>query len=313
MPHATGDLLLRLGTRGSVLALAQSRLVARSLEQAYPGLRVELVVVRTSGDEIADRPLHELGGKGLFTREIEQALLAGSVDLAVHSFKDLPVTMPLVDQSELIVAAVPPREDPRDALVSSAISRLIDLPDSARIGTGSLRRRCQLLSIRPDLEILPIRGNIDTRLRKLRAGEFDALVLAIAGLKRSGLFDAAVVHPMEEMLPAPGQGALALQCRRDDRRTQQLLAGVHDPRTATCVTAERELVRLLEGDCHSPIAALAEHTSQGLKLVARVGARDGRPPVICAEAIGPAEHPEALSRRVFEQLAAQNAHTLLHR
>ena len=305
---------LRLGTRGSLLARAQSGLVARKLEQAHPGLKVELVIVRTTGDQIADRPLHELGGKGLFTRELEQALLSGAIDFAVHSFKDVPVTMPLVDQSELIVAAAPEREDPRDVLVSITASRLSELPASAKVGTGSLRRRCQILALRPDLRIEPIRGNIDTRLRKLREGAFDALILALAGLKRANLFDPGMMHPIDarELLPAPGQGALSLQCRRDDRRTRELLAALDDPISRTQITAERELVRLLEGDCQSPIAALAEVKADELSLRAAVGGRGGAPPVIIASAQGSSNDPATVARHVFDKLQRQNVQKLLH-
>lgn len=306
--------ILRLGTRGSLLARAQSGMVARWLEEKHPGLKVELVLFRTSGDQIADRPLHEFGGKGLFTKELEQALLAGSIDFAVHSFKDVPVTMPLVDQSDLFIAAVPAREDPRDVLISPRGLQLSELPRSGRVGTGSLRRRSQLLAFRPDLNIEPIRGNIDTRLRKCIAGEYDAIVLAMAGVKRAGLFDSKTMKPIEpaELLPAAGQGALALQCRRDDGMTAQILAILDDPISAACVSAERELVRLLEGDCHSPIAALAEPHGNGFMLRAAVGGRDGNPPLIGASEQIASLDPVSLAQTVFSKLALQNARKLLH-
>ena len=217
--------ILRLGTRGSLLARKQSRIVARTMEQTHPGLQVEEIVFVTSGDVIADRPLHEAGGKGLFTKELELALLSGGIDFAVHSYKDMPVTEPLVDQDDLVIAAVPPREDARDILVSVAARSLGELRRSARIGTGSLRRRSQLLAHRPDLVIEPIRGNIDTRVRKLREGLlYDAIVLALAGVKRAELFDGGIMTPLEEsqMVPAAGQGALgaAVPARRPpDART----------------------------------------------------------------------------------------------
>jgi hydroxymethylbilane synthase len=306
--------VLRLGTRGSLLAQAQSGWVARQLEQAHPGLRVELTVVRTSGDQIAERPLHEFGGKGLFTKELEEALLAGSVDFAVHSLKDVPVTMPLVEQQALIVAAMPAREDPRDVLVSMAAYSLDALPKGAKVGTGSLRRRCQLLARRPDLQILPIRGNIDTRIRKLKSGAFDAVILAAAGLKRSGLFDHSIMRPIDadEMLPAAAQGALSLQCRRDDDRTRSLLGALMDPATEVRITAERELVRLLNGDCHSPIAAFAELRQDELTLRAAVGARGGDTPVLTAASSGPAANPGAVAQQVFDILRQQNVMQLLH-
>jgi hydroxymethylbilane synthase len=304
--------VLRLGTRGSLLARAQSGLVARLLEQHHPGLRVEIIVLRTTGDQITDKPLYEFGGKGLFTKELEQALLATSIDFAVHSFKDVPVTMPLVDQTDLVVAAVPKREDPRDVLVSKSARSLKGLGERAHVGTGSLRRRAQLLHLRPDLIVEPIRGNIDTRLRKCLSGEYDGVILAMAGLKRAGLFDESTMFALEpaEMLPSPAQGALALQCRREDPRTRELLSVLNDPVTAACVSAEREVVQLLKGDCHSPIGALAESCDAGFKLTALIGAREGKPPVIIAS--HSARYPLLLARKVVEILAEQGAMAILH-
>src|SRR3954469_3456163 len=175
---------LRLGTRGSLLARSQSQMIADELMRLHPGLRVELIIIKTSGDQVQDKPLADIGGKGLFTKELEQALLDRHVDFAVHSFKDVPVTMPLVDQADLIIAAVPKREVPFDALISLKAKSIADLPQGAKIGTGSLRRRAQLLELRPDLVIENIRGNVDTRVRKMKSGEFDAVILAVAGLRR---------------------------------------------------------------------------------------------------------------------------------
>jgi len=303
---------LRLGTRGSLLARAQSRLVADSLRQLHPGLRIDEVVYKTTGDAIADRPLHDLGGKGLFTKELEQALLNREIDFAVHSFKDLPVTLPLVEQANLIIAAVPVREDARDLLVSGGAKRIADLPPGARVGTGSLRRRCQILACRGDLIVEPVRGNIDTRLRKFRDGHFDAIVLAMAGVRRAGLFDPAIMTPLDEseMLAAPGQGALALQCRRDDSSTADLLAAMNDPATAAAVAAERELVRLLGGDCLSPIAAQAHASGQIFRLKAVVGGRGGQLPVLHAAAEGP--DPVSAAKSVYNSLSQHGATRLLH-
>jgi hydroxymethylbilane synthase len=303
--------ILRLGTRGSLLARTQSQLVADELMRRRPGLRVELVTVRTTGDRITDRPLHEMGGKGLFTKELEQALLAKDVDFAVHSFKDVPVTMPLVDTSDLVIAAVPKREDPRDVVVMRDPSKG-PLPHQARVGTSSLRRQAQLLELGNDFTILPLRGNIDTRLRKVRDGEYDVVVLAMAGLMRAGLFDALFMKPLDPgkaMLPAAAQGALALQCRADDARTRDLLTTLNDPATAACVAAERGVVRALNGDCHSPIAALAtvDAADGQMSLLAAVGARDGRPPVVRAEASGPAADAPALVSRVVKLLLSRGA------
>ena len=249
----------------------------------------------------------------MFTRELEQALLAGSIDFAVHSFKDVPVTMPLVEQNELMVAAVPPREDPRDVLISAKATNLRELTEGARVATGSLRRRSQLLSLRLDVQICPMRGNIDTRLRKFRECGFDALILAMAGIRRAGLFDPASMHAIDpaDMLPAPAQGALALQCRRRDERTRGLLSILNDSTTAVCVGAERDLVRLLEGDCHSPIGALAQVGRDGMHLRAAVGARDGQPPILAAEARGPADAWEGLVRQLFEDLSVKGVRRML--
>jgi hydroxymethylbilane synthase len=311
MPESNRQ-ILRLGTRGSLLARAQSGSIARLLEQHHPGLRVEMIVLRTTGDQITDKPLYEFGGKGLFTKELEQALLANSIDFAVHSFKDVPVTMPLVDQADLIVAAVPVREDPRDVMVSAKAMSIDQLPRGARVGTGSLRRRAQLLGLRPDLIVEPIRGNIDTRLRKCLAGEFDAMILAMAGVKRAGLFEAATMHALEPaiLLPAPAQGALALQSRRGDSRVRKLLSVLDDPTTSACVLAERELVQLLKGDCHSPIGALAERGETGLQMTAVVAARGGEPPLLTASASDP--DPIVLSRKIFKLLSEQGAMDILH-
>ena len=304
---------LRLGARGSLLSRLQSGLVAKALEAAHPGLTVELVIVSTSGDQIQDRPLHEFGGKGLFTKELELALLRGDVDFAVHSYKDVPVTMPLVDIAELIIVAVPQREDPRDVLASTIAKSVSELPKGAKVGTGSLRRQAQLLALRPDLTILPIRGNVDTRLRKLKSGDYDAVVLAYSGLKRSNLFDASFMAPIppEQMLPAAGQGALALQCRRDNQQARDLLAVMNHPDTATAVNMEREIVRLLDGDCHSPIAALATVNASKITLSANVAGRDGKPPLLRAHAELPAARAAELSVQVIAQLKSQGAHTLL--
>ena len=302
--------VLRLGTRGSLLARTQSQLVADELVRRHPGLRIELVTIRTSGDRITDRPLYDVGGKGLFTKELEQALLAEEVDFAVHSFKDVPVTMPLVDTADLVIAAVPTRADPRDVLVMHDPSRA-DLPDGAKVGTTSLRRRAQLLEAGSNLTILPLRGNIDTRLRKVRDGEYDAIVLAMAGLLRAKLYDPSCMKALdpESMLPAPAQGALALQCRRGDSRTRDLLAAVDDANTAACVAAERRVVAALNGDCHSPIAALAEIGVGGgeMRLRAAVAGRDGLPPVVRASVRGPASDAAGLVAEAVRLLFSRGA------
>ncbi len=261
--------LLRLATRGSRLALAQSRWVARRLEALHPGLRCALVLFRTQGDRRRDRPLPEIGGKGLFTAELEAALRAGEVELAVHSLKDLPTELP----SDLGLAAVPAREDPADLLITLDGRSLEELPRGARVGTGSPRRRAQLLALRPDLEVVPVRGNVDTRLRKLREGSFDALVLAAAGLRRLGLEVRAVPLPI---LPAPGQGALGVEARTDRTDVWVLLAALDDPAARAETTAERAFLEGLGGGCAVPVAARGRVVDGRLRLVGRILDPDGR-------------------------------------
>lgn len=305
--------VLKLGTRGSMLARMQSQSVADELMRRRPDVRVELVIISTTGDRIQDRPLNELGGKGLFTKELELALLNRRVDFAVHSYKDVPVTEPLVAQDKLVIAAVPKREIAADVLITRDCSKLDALRQGACVATGSMRRRCQLLVARPDLELVPLRGNVDTRLRKLRDGEFDAIVLAYAGVHRAKLFDEKTMQllPADVCLPAPGQGALALQCRSDDAAARDALDVLSDPSTATCVDAERRLVQLLEGDCHSPIAAWARIDRNLLTLEAAVGKRDGSPPVLRAFATGASTDAASVVDSVFEDLRARGVMPLL--
>ncbi len=306
---------LRLGTRGSRLARMQSDGVAQALEAITPGLRVESIFITTSGDQIQDRPLHDIGGKGLFTKEIERALLDGRIDVAVHSFKDVPVTQPLVEQSNLVFAAVPAREDARDVLVAGVARSIDTLPVGARVGTGSLRRRCQLLARRADLVVEMIRGNIDTRLRKLHEGQYDAIVLALAGLRRADLFDGATMFPidLDQMVPSPGQGALAVQCRADDARAREILKHLNDRPTEACVQIERELVQKLDGDCQSPIAAFATVTSRTIELISAVGARGGDGPVVTSRVQADASERHLLASLAYDSLCEQGALGLLAR
>ncbi len=289
MATTTGKNILKVGTRASLLARTQTGWVVNLLKARWPHLQIELVLISSSGDKIQDRPLHEFGGKGLFTKELEIALLEKQVDLAVHSLKDVPVTMPLVDVGSLTFAAVPAREDPRDALISRKYLSVDELPPNARVGTGSLRRRCQLLDRRPELQILPLRGNIDTRVRKLKAGDYDAVVLAMAGLKRANLFEPNCMSPIptDVMLPAAAQGALALQCRADDSETRRIASVLDDAATRQCVAAERLLVQALNGDCHSPIAAHATLEGETMTLQGVLGGPDGSLPVKRASVAGP--------------------------
>jgi hydroxymethylbilane synthase len=249
---------LTYATRRSALALAQCRAFVDRVRAARPDVELVELQIVTSGDKIQDRPLSEVGGKGLFVKEIEEALLDGRADFAVHSIKDVPGVLP----DGLSLACVPARVDPRDALVAPRHRTLEALPHGARVGTSSLRRMVALRAARPDLVVVPMRGNVDTRLRKVGAGECDAIVLAMAGLTRLGL-EGRATEPLapEVMLPAVGQGALGVETRTDDADTRRLLASLHDGITATCVAAERGVMIALQGDCRTPIAAYAEEGS----------------------------------------------------
>jgi hydroxymethylbilane synthase len=300
----SGSVALRIGTRGSPLALAQAAMVRARLAEAH-GLapeRIEVRTIRTTGDTIRDRPLSELGGKGLFTKEIEEALAAGDVDLAVHSAKDMPTVLP----DGLIIAAVLPREDPRDVLISRKANSLRTLPANAVVGTASLRRQAQVLALRPDLKVVPLRGNVETRLRKLEAGEADATLLALAGLKRLDLAGrATAILSTEEMLPAVGQGAICIEIRADDEDLRRLLAPLDDRATAVCVTAERACLAELDGSCHTPIAALAElESGESLRLRALIALPDGSS-VHRDERRGPVNDAEALGRAAGRALKAR--------
>ena len=252
---------IRIGTRGSPLAVAQAREVEARLEAAHGAsqgagkLAFEVRIIKTTGDRIQDRPLAEAGGKGLFTKEIEEALLAREVDIAVHSMKDMPTVLP----AGLTLAAFLPREDVRDALISPKAASLADLPRGAVVATSSLRRQAQVRHLRPDLRVVPMRGNVETRLRKLAEGAADATLLALAGLNRLGLADrAAGPVPVEQMLPAVAQGAIGVEIRADDQEMAQFLAPLNHEPTALAVAAERVFLARLEGSCRTPIAALGE-------------------------------------------------------
>ena len=269
--------LVRIGTRRSKLALTQSGMMQRAIGRALGVAEadiaeaVPLVEIVTTGDRVQDRRLMEIGGKALFTKEIEEALLEGRIDVAVHSMKDVPAEPP----PGLCIAAVPPREDPRDAFVSDAFATFADLPAGARLGTASLRRQAQALALRPDLTIEMLRGNVDTRLRKLAEGEFDAILLAVSGLNRLG-FESVIRErlALDDFLPAPGQGALALQTRTDDRGAAWV-AALDDPATALAVAAERGAMTALEGSCRTAIGAHAEIAAGKLRLTTEMLAPDG--------------------------------------
>ena len=265
-----------VATRRSALALAQCRALMDRLRAAHPGIAIREEHVVTSGDRIQDRPLADIGGKGLFVKEIEEALLEGRADFAVHSIKDVPGALP----SGLAIVCVPSREDPRDALIAPKFGSLASLPSGARVGTSSLRRIVHLRAARPDLVFLPMRGNVDTRLAKLERGDCDAIVLACAGLNRLGLASRAteILSP-EVSLPAVGQGALGVEARESDDVTRGFLSALHDAPTATCVAAERGVLLAVGGDCKTPLAAYAERVStpsgDSLRLRAMLSEPDG--------------------------------------
>jgi hydroxymethylbilane synthase len=288
---------IRIGTRGSALALAQTSWVKAKLEQKYPEARVESIVIKTSGDRFVDIPAQAIGGKGIFTKEIEDAILRGEIDLAVHSMKDLPTELP----PGLVVAAVPEREDPRDVLVSSAGKKLDELSSAAMIGTGSLRRRAQILYYRSDLSVVPIRGNIDTRLKKLDAGEVDALVMAAAGLKRIGRQDRIVEFIPERIcVNAVAQGALGLESRVEGRIREQL-SFLHHGATSMEVAAERAFLKRLGGGCHVPVGARAMVAGDDLKLIGVVANPDGTS-LYRDEIAGRAENGAHLGQALAERL-----------
>jgi hydroxymethylbilane synthase len=271
---ATAKSLLRIGSRGSPLALVQARQAQSAIAEAC-GIApeaIEIKIIRTTGDKVQDRPLAELGGKALFTKEIEEALLADAIDLAVHSSKDLPGVLP----DGLTVAAFLPREDPRDALVGGKATSLRALPRNALVGTASPRRQALLKRLRPDLRVAPLRGNVETRLRKIEAGAMDATVLAVAGLKRLGLLAAAsAVLEIEEFLPAVGQGAIAIETRVDDAKTRALLGPINDAITATALAAERAFLAALGGSCRTPIAGHARVNGDTVNFRGLIAMPDG--------------------------------------
>jgi hydroxymethylbilane synthase len=288
--------LLRLGTRGSKLALTQAGLVRDALAIAVPALAasdaIEIVAIKTTGDAIQDRPLSEAGGKGLFVKEIEEALLAGRIDAAVHSMKDMPAAQP----DRLVISAFLPREDARDALIAGEVKRIADLRRGAVVGTSALRRRAQLLHRRPDLQIVNLRGNVDTRLAKREAGIVEATVLALAGLKRLGVAHVGTPVPEDEMLPAVGQGAVCIECRQDDARTRAWLTAIDHAPTATCVAAEHAMLAVLDGSCRTPIAGHAIITTEGLLHLRGLIVKPDGSELIATERRGAAADAEAMGR-----------------
>jgi len=298
---------LRIATRKSQLALWQAEYVRDVLLQYHPDLNVELVKMTTQGDKILDTPLAKVGGKGLFVKELEAGLLSGDADIAVHSMKDVPVELP----KGLHLSVICPREDPRDAFVSKNYASFESLPKGARLGTSSLRRQCQLAAQRPDLNIIDLRGNVNTRLQKLDAGDYDAIILAAAGLKRLGMQDRITETLSPEIsLPAIGQGAVGIECRVDDDWVNELLAPLNDRDTAIRVRAERALNHRLQGGCQVPIAGYAELSHGVILLRGLVGTVDGSK-IIHGEIAGQPEDAEYLGRVLAEDLLSRGADKIL--
>jgi hydroxymethylbilane synthase len=300
---------LRIGTRGSKLALVQSEWVKKEVEGRHPEVRVDLVKIKTKGDKILDAPLSKVGGKGLFVKEIEEALLRKEVDLAVHSMKDVPAEL----EKGLKLSVYPKREDPRDAFVSSRFRTVQDLPKGASVGTSSLRRSAQFLHMRPDLRIVPLRGNVDTRLRKLDNGELQAIVLAAAGLRRLGLSEriTAFLSP-EVVLPAIGQGVLGLEVREKDRETQDLISFLNDPETEVAARAERAFLKELEGGCQVPLAGYARVEKDRIVLDGMVAELDGSV-ILRQQRSGSKAKPEEIGKALARELKAAGADRILEK
>jgi len=298
---------LRLGTRKSQLALWQAEYVRAQLMRHHPGLRVELVTMTTEGDRILDRSLAKIGGKGLFIKELEQGLLENHTDIAVHSMKDVTATLP----PTLHIPVVCEREDPRDAFISNQYNTLAALPKGARVGTSSLRRQCQLREAYPHLDILTLRGNVNTRLSKLDAGEYEAILLAVAGVKRLGM-EARIRERLDTAvsLPAVGQGAVSIECRIDDKATNELIAPLNHRATQLCVTAERAMNAHLDGGCQVPIGGFAELHGDILHLRGLVGEPDGSR-LLRAEIRGASARAETLGAQLAQELLAKGAKAIL--
>ena len=298
---------LRIATRKSPLAIWQAEHVRQRLQVLQPGLVVELVTMSTQGDRVLDSPLAKIGGKGLFVKELENGMLEGRADIAVHSMKDVPAELP----EGLEIGAILEREDPRDAFVSNTYAGIEALPRGARVGTSSLRRQCQLREVRPDLEILDLRGNVNTRLSKLDNGDYDAIVLASAGLKRLGM-EARIAHSLasSEMLPAIAQGVIGIECRRDDARVSKLISALNDPFTALRTAAERAMNARLAGGCQAPVAGYSELDGDILHLRGLVGRPDGSD-IVRGDISGPQADAENLGEQLADDLLSRGAKVIL--
>ena len=301
------DKIIRIATRQSPLALWQAEHVAELLVRAFPGVKTQLIKMMTRGDKILDAPLAKVGGKGLFVKELEQGMLENLADIAVHSMKDVPVDFP----EGLHLAAILLREDPTDAFVSNHYSMLNELPPNARIGTSSLRRQCQIKEKFPNAEVIPLRGNVNTRLSKLDAGDYDAIILASAGLKRLGMAE-RITQSLDTSvsLPAIGQGAIGIECRVDDLEINEILKTLHDAETGLCVSAERAMNARLNGGCQVPIAGFAQLQGGQIAMRGLVGNPDGSV-LYRAERTGGLDQGEVIGQLIAEDLLAQGADKIL--
>ena len=297
-----------IGTRSSKLALWQADYVMECLQKKYPELHVEKKLMTTKGDKILDAPLAKIGGKGLFTKELEQDMLAGGIDIAVHSLKDMPTEVP----DGLIITAITKRCDPGDAFVSNKVASLAELPQGAVVGTSSLRRKAQLLHARPDLEVRDLRGNVNTRLKKLDAGEYDAAVLAVAGLRRLGFGNRITeVLPKSMILPAVGQGALAIEAREDDAETRELVAFLNDEATVACAKAERAFLSRVEGGCQVPVGVYATPEDGGLHVEAVIASLDGKR--LCRDHVsGQVKDAETIGTQLADKLLDAGGIEIMH-
>ncbi len=299
--------VLRIGSRGSRLALWQAEFIKRLITRSLPDIKIEISVIRTTGDRVADLPLSIIGGKEAFVKEIEEALLLKEIDFAVHSMKDLPSALPV----GLKIGAVAKRHDPRDALVSKEGIRFDELPKGARIGTGSVRRQAQLLYFRPDLRIIPIRGNVDTRLRKLRNDGFDGVVLALAGLERMGLeSEIAEVFSFDVLIPAPGQGAIAVECRGDDEEINQILITINHEESEVATSAERSFLERLGGSCHVPVGCYAEVKEVSIKILGLIASPDGKN-LIRDDIEGSVQNHKSLGKELAERILLKGGEEIL--
>lgn len=298
---------LVLGSRGSQLALWQANFVKKSLEDYHKNLQVTIKVIKTTGDKIASKPLWEIGGKALFLKEIEEALQKGTIDVGVHSMKDVPAVLP----PGLEIGAILKRGDPRDVFISHKYESLLNLPKKARIGTGSLRRKSQIKNFRPDFEVVPLRGNVETRMAKLKTAKLDAIVLAAAGVIRLGMEKKITEYlPTSLILPAVGQGAIGIEFRSADEKVRALIDPLNDVETAIAVNCERSWMKTLSGDCQSPVAAFAEVTGQNLKITAMVASPEGRD-LVRDRAEGNIREAAPLGERLARQLLTHGAREIL--